>query len=51
MVTVYEQRIEKKQKDSHTSTLHKILSKLTAWSIDEMHAWSQYMKQKDRKKS
>ena len=25
--------------------------KLTVWSIDEMQAWSPYMKQKDRKKS
>ena len=39
MVTIYER---------NKSTLHQILSKLTCWSIDEMHAWLPYMKQKDK---
>ena len=44
MVTVYE-----KQDGKQVINIHciKVLSKLTRWSIDEMHAWSPYMKQNE----
>ena len=41
MVTIYEAKWVTSQ---HCI---KILSKLTGWSIDEMHAWSPYMKQNE----
>ena len=48
MVTIYEQ---KDRKQVINQQCIKVLSKLTGWSIDEMHAWPPYMKQRDRKRS
>ena len=48
MVTVYE---AKGKIDVINQRCTNVSSKLTSWSIDEMHAWSPYMKQKDRKET